>query len=62
MAMFRTNKAPPTPAEAAANLRGRLDQAITLALADRLHRKDIASALEAHATELRLRHEMLTPA
>jgi hypothetical protein len=58
MTMFgRTNKA--APAEA---LRDRIAQAVELGLADRLHRKDIADALEAQATDLRLRHEMMTPA
>ncbi|MGA2254419.1 MAG: hypothetical protein ABSG53_07145 [Thermoguttaceae bacterium] len=58
--MFGTSKtkAAPTPAEAAASLLGRIAQAVELALADRLHRVDIADALESHATRLRLAHSM----
>jgi hypothetical protein len=52
--MFKTKSAQPTPAEAQASLRGRIAQAVELAVANRLHRADIASVLESQAEHLRM--------
>ena len=54
--LFGTSKtkAAPTPAVAAASLRGRISQAVELALADRLHKLDVADALESQAEQLRM--------
>jgi hypothetical protein len=56
--MFKTKSAKPTPAEASATLRGTIEQAITVALANRVHKLDAADVLESQATRLRVAHSM----